>query len=131
LKRAATEKYLDDQLLNTFYSYMNRESRNGRNKSLLSIYFYATHFLIKSFEEDEKLDYTNVARWWRKMRREDQNIFLKDAIFFSVNFFHIHWSLLVVHPLDKCMDYLYSMDSHPHAGLHYAIIQYLQREYEQ
>jgi hypothetical protein len=32
-KRAATDKYLDDQLLNTFFSYMNRESRNGSNES--------------------------------------------------------------------------------------------------
>jgi hypothetical protein len=35
LKRAVTEKYLDDQPLKTFSSYMNRESRNGRNESLL------------------------------------------------------------------------------------------------
>jgi hypothetical protein len=32
LKRAATDRYLDDQLINTFVSYMNRESRNGSNK---------------------------------------------------------------------------------------------------
>ena len=38
LKRAATGKYLDDQFLNTFLSYMNRESRNGNNESMLSIH---------------------------------------------------------------------------------------------
>jgi Ulp1 family protease len=90
LKRAATEKYLDDQLLNTFSRYMNRESRNGRNESLLSIHCYTTHLLTKLFQEDEKFDYTKVARWCRKMRREDQNIFLKDALFFPVNFVHTH-----------------------------------------
>jgi Ulp1 family protease len=130
LKRAAVEKYVDDQLLNTFFSYMNRESRNGRKESLLSIHYYTTHFLTKLFQEDEKLDYTKVYRWFRKMR-EDQDFFLKDALLFPVNFFHTNWSLLVVHPLKKHMDYLYSMNSHPHAGLYYTIIQYLQREYEQ
>jgi Ulp1 family protease len=64
------------------------------------------------------------------MRRVDQN-FLKDALFFPVNFIHTHWSLNVVYPLEKCMDYLDSMNSHPHKGMHYVIIQYLQREYEQ
>jgi Ulp1 family protease len=34
-------------------------------------------------------------------------------------------------PLEKRMDYLDSMISHPHQGVYYAIIQYLQREYEQ
>jgi hypothetical protein len=63
LKRAATEKYLDDQLLKPFSSYMNRESRNGRNESLLSIHCYTTHFLTKLFQEDEKFDYIKVARW--------------------------------------------------------------------
>jgi hypothetical protein len=37
----------------------------------------------------------------------------------------------VVYPLDKRMDYLDSVNSHPHAGVYYAIIQNLQREYEQ
>jgi hypothetical protein len=75
LKRTATEKYVDDQLLNTCFGYMNRESRNGSNESLLSINCYTTHFLTKLFQEDEKFDYTKVARWRQKMRREDQNIF--------------------------------------------------------
>jgi Ulp1 family protease len=131
LKRDATEKYLDYQLLNTFFSYTNRESRNGRNESLLSIHCYTTHFLTKLFQEDEKFNYTKVAQWCRKMRREDQNIFLKDALFFPVNFVHAHWSLLVVYPLEKRMDCLDSVNSHRRAGLYYAIIQYLQREYEQ
>jgi Ulp1 family protease len=131
LKRAATKKCLDYQLLNTFSSYTNRESRNGRNKSLLSINCYTTHFITKLFQEDENFDYTKAARWCRKMRREDQNIFLKDALFFPGIFFHIHWSLIVVYPLDKRMGYLDSINSHPHAGLYYAIIQYLQKEYEQ
>jgi hypothetical protein len=61
LKRATTKKYLDDQLLNTFFSYMNRERRNGRNESLLSIHCYTTHFLTKLFQEDEKFDYTKVS----------------------------------------------------------------------
>jgi hypothetical protein len=63
LKRAATEKYLDDQLLNTFFSYMNRESRYNRNESLLSIHCFTTHFLTKLFQEDDKFDYTKFARW--------------------------------------------------------------------
>jgi Ulp1 family protease len=131
LKRAATEKYLDDQLLNTFSSYTNRESRNGRTESLLSIHCYTTHFLTKLFQEDEKFDYTKVAQWCRKRRREDQNMFLKDTLFFPVNFVNTHWSLLVVYPLEKRMAFLDSINSHPHAGFYYAIIQYLQREYEQ
>jgi hypothetical protein len=57
LKRAATKKYLDDQLFNTFSSYMNRETRNGSNKSLLSIHCYTTHFPNKLFQEDDKFDY--------------------------------------------------------------------------
>jgi Ulp1 family protease len=64
------------------------------------------------------------------MRREDQNTFLKDALFFPVNFVHTHCSLLVVYPLEKYMDYLDSMNSHPQASLYYAIIQYIQREYK-
>jgi hypothetical protein len=39
LKRAAIDKCVDDQLLNTFFSYMNRDRRNGTNESLLSIQF--------------------------------------------------------------------------------------------
>jgi hypothetical protein len=39
--------------------------------------------------------------------------------------------LLMMYPLEKRMDYLDSMNSHPHAGLYRAIIQYLIREYEQ
>jgi Ulp1 family protease len=92
---------------------------------------YTTHFLTKLFQENEKFDYTKVARWRQKMRREDQNIFLKDDLFFPVNVVYTHWSLLVVYPLKKRMDYLDSINSHPHTGLYYAIIQYLQREYEQ
>jgi Ulp1 family protease len=130
LKRDGSETYLDYQLLNTFFSYMNRESRNVSNESLLAIHCYTTYFLTKLFQEDKKFDYTKVARWCRKMRRAVQNIFLKDALFFPVNFIHSHWSLLVVYPLEKCMDYLESMNSHPHQGVYYAIIQYLQREYE-
>jgi Ulp1 family protease len=42
--------------------------------------------------------------------------FLKDALFFPVNFVHTHWSLLMVYPLEKRIDYLDSMNSHPHAG---------------
>jgi hypothetical protein len=38
---------------------------------------------------------------------------------------------VVVYPLEKRMDYLDSMNSHPHQGAYYAIMQYLQREYEQ
>jgi hypothetical protein len=34
-------------------------------------------------------------------------------------------------PSRKCMDYLDSINYHPHAGVYYAIIPYLQREYEQ
>jgi Ulp1 family protease len=90
LKRAATEKYVDDQLLNNFFSYMNRVSRNCRNEYLLSIHCYTTHFLTKLFQEDDKFDYTKVARWCRKTRREDQSIFLKDDLFFPVSFVHIH-----------------------------------------
>jgi hypothetical protein len=76
LKRAATEKYLDDQqLLNTFFSYMNRESRNGSNEPLLSINCKTAHFLTKLFQEDEKIDYTKVARWHQQMRRVDENFF--------------------------------------------------------
>jgi cephalosporin-C deacetylase-like acetyl esterase len=60
-KRAETEKYLHDQLLNTFFSYMNRESRNGKHESLLSMHCYTTHFLAKLFQEDEKFDHTKVA----------------------------------------------------------------------
>jgi Ulp1 family protease len=129
LKRAATEKYLDDQLLKTFFSYMNRESRNGSNESLLSIHFYTTHFLTKLFQEDDKFHYTNIARWSRKTRRADQNIFLKNALFFSVNFIHKHWSLIMVYPLEKRMNYIDFMNAHPRKGVYYAIIQYLQREY--
>jgi Ulp1 family protease len=103
LKRAATEKYLDDQLLNTFSSYMNRENRNGSNESMLPIHCYTTHFLTKLFQEDEKFNYTKVARWSQKMRRADQ-IFLKDALFFPANFIHTPWSLIVVYPLEKRMD---------------------------
>jgi hypothetical protein len=61
LKRDATEKCLDYQLLNTFVSYMNREIRNGSNESFLSIHCYTTHFLAKLFQEDEKFDYTIFA----------------------------------------------------------------------
>jgi Ulp1 family protease len=65
------------------------------------------------------------------MRRVDQNIFLKDALFFPVNSTHTHWSLLVGYPLQKRMDYLDSMNSHPHKGVYYTIIQYFQIEYEE
>jgi hypothetical protein len=75
--------YVDDQLLNTFFSYMNIESRNGSNKSLLSINCYTTYFLTKLFQEDEKFDYTKVARWCRKMRRADQKFFLKALFSFQ------------------------------------------------
>jgi hypothetical protein len=87
LKRAATEKYLDDQLLNTFFSYMNRDSRNGSNESLLSIHCYTTHFLTNLFQEDEKFHYTKVSRWCRKMRRADHNIFFERCYILSREFY--------------------------------------------
>jgi hypothetical protein len=75
LKRAATKKYVDDQILNTFFSYTNREGRNGSNESLLSIHCYTTNLLTKFLKEDEKFDNTKVARWCRKMRKDGENIF--------------------------------------------------------
>ena len=65
------------------------------------------------------------------MRKTNQNIFLKDVLFFPVNFIHEHWALIVVYPQEKRMDYLDSLNYHPHDGVYYAIIQYLQKEYEQ
>jgi hypothetical protein len=94
LNMATTEKYLDDQLLNIFSRYMNRESRDGRHESLLSMHCYTTYLLTKLFREDEKFEYTKVARWCQKMRREDQDIFLKDALFFPVSSVHTYLSLL-------------------------------------
>jgi hypothetical protein len=64
------------------------------------------------------------------MRREGQKGFLKDALLFAVNFIHTRHYLLIVYPLEKHMVYLDSTNSHPHKGVYYAIIQYLQREYD-
>jgi hypothetical protein len=79
LKRSATEKYLDDQLLNTFSRYMNRESRNGSSESFLSIHCYTTHFLTESCQEDEKLEVP-------KDEEGRSEHFFKDALFFPVIF---------------------------------------------
>jgi hypothetical protein len=38
LKRAATHIYLNDELLNTFFSYMNSKHRNDAHESILSIH---------------------------------------------------------------------------------------------
>jgi hypothetical protein len=75
LKRSATKKYVDDQILNTFSSYMNREHRNGSTKSLLPIHCYTTNLLTNFLKEDEKFDNTKVARWCRKMRKDDEIFF--------------------------------------------------------
>jgi Ulp1 family protease len=64
------------------------------------------------------------------MRKGDETIFLKDALLFPVNFLITHWSLSVVHPHKKGMNYLDSMNTQPKKGVYQAIVLYLQREYE-
>jgi Ulp1 family protease len=129
-KRATTNKYVDDQILNIFFSYMNREISNGSNESMLSIHCYTTHFLTKLFQEDETLNYTKVSQWCPKDEEGRSEHFFERCSILSSGLYPK--TLVFYHGVPKKnMDYLYSMNNHPHAGLYYAIIQYLQREYEQ
>ena len=95
--------WLNDEVIN-FYMNMLQErdiSLCELNKNRRKSHFFNSSFVQRLLVTDRCYKYENVTRWTNKF-----NIFEMDKIFFPINIGKYHWTLAVIYPQKKRIEYL-------------------------
>ena len=93
---------LNDEVIN-FYMNMLQERDNSLcelNKNRRKSHFFNSHLVERLLVTDGCYKYENVKRWTKKF-----NIFEMDKIFFPINIAKVHWTLAVIYPQKKRIEY--------------------------
>ena len=98
--------WLNDEVIN-FYMKMLQERDDTlfeRDKNRRHSHFFNTFFAERLLKTDKHYKYENVKKWSKKL-----DIFEMDKIFFPINIDNMHWTLAVVYPQEKRIEYFDSM----------------------
>jgi sentrin-specific protease 1 len=100
------ETWLNDEVINFYMQLLTDRDEllskrySGRRRS----HFFNTFFVERLLKTDNEYTYNNVKRWSKKI-----DIFELDKIFFPINIDNSHWSLAVVYPQLKQIQYFDSL----------------------
>jgi Ulp1 family protease len=98
--------WLNDEVIN-FYMKMLQERDDSlceQNENRRHSHFFNSFFAERLLATDRCYTYKNVKRWSKKL-----DIFEMDKIFFPINIGNMHWTLAVVYPQKKRIEYFDSM----------------------
>jgi len=93
---------LNDEVIN-FYMNMLQDrdiSLCELNKNRRKSHFFNSFFVERLLVTDGCYKYESVKRWTKKF-----NIFEMDKLFFPINICNCHWTLAVVYPQNKRIEY--------------------------
>jgi sentrin-specific protease 1 len=98
--------WLNDEVIN-FYMKMLQERDDTlceQNENRRHSHFFNSFFAERLLVTDRCYNYENVKRWSKKL-----DIFEMDKNFFPINIGNMHWTLAVVYPQKKRIEYFDSM----------------------